>query len=37
MRWLAVRETRVVESADPLNYTYIEGSEGRGRRIKHGT
>jgi hypothetical protein len=25
MRWLAVRETRVVESADPVNYTYIHG------------
>ena len=25
MRWLAVRETRVVESADPVNYTYIGG------------
>ena len=25
MRWLAVRETRVMESADPVNYTYIDG------------
>jgi hypothetical protein len=25
MRWLAVRETRVVESADAVNYTYIHG------------
>jgi hypothetical protein len=26
MRWFAVRETRVVESADPVNYTYTDGS-----------
>lgn len=25
MRWLAVRQTRVVESADPVGYTYIDG------------
>jgi hypothetical protein len=25
MRWLAVRETRVVESDDPVNYSYIDG------------
>jgi hypothetical protein len=25
MRWLAVRETRVVESDDPVNYRYING------------
>lgn len=24
-RWLLVRETRVVESDDPINYTYIDG------------
>jgi hypothetical protein len=24
-RWFAVRETRVVESADPVNYSYVEG------------
>lgn len=26
MRWLAVRETRVVESEDPPNYRYVDGS-----------
>jgi hypothetical protein len=26
MRWFAVRETRVVESADPVNYRYVNGS-----------
>src|SRR6266436_6429675 len=25
MRWFAVRETRVVESDDPVNYRYIDG------------
>ena len=25
MRWFAVRETRVAESGDPVNYTYIGG------------
>ena len=25
MRWLAVREARVVESDDPVNYRYING------------
>ena len=25
MRWLAVRETRVVESDDPVNYRYVDG------------
>ncbi len=25
MRWFAVRETRVVESDDPVNYRYIGG------------
>ncbi len=25
MRWLAVRDTRVVESADPINYRYVGG------------
>ena len=25
MRWTAVRNTRVVESADPVNYRYIDG------------
>ena len=25
MRWFAVRETRVVESTDPPNYTYVNG------------
>lgn len=25
MRWFAVRETRVVESADPVNYSYVGG------------
>jgi hypothetical protein len=24
MRWFAVRETRVVESADPVNYRYVD-------------
>jgi hypothetical protein len=24
-RWTAVRETRVVESADPVNYRYVNG------------
>jgi hypothetical protein len=25
MRWTAVRETRVVESTDPVNYRYVDG------------
>src|SRR5713226_6511845 len=25
MRWFAVRETRIVESDDPVNYLYIDG------------
>jgi hypothetical protein len=25
MRWFAVRETRVVESDEPVNYRYIDG------------
>ena len=25
MRWFAVRDTRVVESADPVNYRYVDG------------
>jgi hypothetical protein len=25
MRWLAVRETRVVESDDTVNYRYVDG------------
>jgi hypothetical protein len=25
MRWFAVRETRVVESGDPVNYRYVDG------------
>jgi len=25
MRWFAVRETRVVESDDPVNYGYVNG------------
>ena len=25
MRWFAVRETRVVESDDPMNYRYVDG------------
>jgi hypothetical protein len=25
MRWFAVRETRVVESDDPVNYRYVGG------------
>jgi hypothetical protein len=25
MRWFAVRETRVVESDDPVNYRYLDG------------
>ena len=25
MRWFAVRDTRVVESDDPVNYSYING------------
>jgi hypothetical protein len=24
-RWFAVRETRVVESTDPVNYAYVDG------------
>jgi hypothetical protein len=24
-RWTSVRETRVVESADPVNYKWVEG------------
>jgi hypothetical protein len=24
MRWFAVRETRVVESDDPVNYAYVD-------------
>jgi hypothetical protein len=28
MRWFAVRETRVVESADPVNYSYVDGVLG---------
>jgi hypothetical protein len=29
MRWYAVRETRVVESDDPVNYTY------HNRKLRH--
>src|ERR1700730_14871373 len=25
MRWFAVRETRIVESVDPVNYRYVDG------------
>jgi hypothetical protein len=25
MRWILVRDTRVVESNDPVNYRYIDG------------
>jgi len=25
MRWTSVRDTRVVESTDPVNYRYIDG------------
>ncbi len=25
MRWIAVRDTRVVESDDPVNYRYVDG------------
>ena len=25
MRWMLVRETRVVESEDPVNYAWVEG------------
>jgi hypothetical protein len=25
MRWMAVRETRVVESTDPVNYAWVDG------------
>lgn len=25
MRWMMVRETRVVESTEPVNYQYIDG------------
>lgn len=25
MRWMAVRDTRVVESPDPVNYTWVDG------------
>jgi hypothetical protein len=25
MRWMSVRETRVVESGDPVNYRYVSG------------
>jgi hypothetical protein len=37
MRWLAVRETRVVESDDPVNYRYINGrleASHRGQRCR---
>lgn len=26
MRWTAVRETRVVESPDPVNYVWVNGA-----------
>jgi len=26
MRWIAVRETRVVECDDPVNYRYVNGN-----------
>ena len=26
MRWLAVRDTRVVESEDPVNYRWVDGA-----------
>jgi hypothetical protein len=42
-RWTAVRDTRVVESADPVNYRYVKGSlltleqtEEREERAAHG-
>lgn len=25
MRWLAVRQTRVIESSEPANYRYLDG------------
>jgi hypothetical protein len=25
MRWLAIRDTRVIESDDPVNYRYVDG------------
>lgn len=25
MRWMSVRETRVVESTDPVNYKWVDG------------
>ena len=28
-RWVLVRETRVVESSDPVNYSYLLGEDGR--------
>jgi hypothetical protein len=36
MRWFAVRETRVVESTDPVNYAWVNGKlemvKGEGAR-----
>ena len=26
MRWLAVRDTRVIESDDPVNYRWVDGA-----------
>jgi hypothetical protein len=34
MRWMSVRETRVVESSDPVNYRWING---RLENVQHGT
>ena len=34
-RWLAVTETRVVESEDPVNYRWVgEGNNGKAERVK---
>jgi hypothetical protein len=35
MRWFAVRETRVVESDDPVNYSYVHGRLESLRRQRH--
>lgn len=34
MRWLSVRETRVVESADPATHTYVNGQLGYIEQVK---
>jgi hypothetical protein len=34
MRWTSVRETRVIESDDPVNYRYVDGRLKSIRRRK---